>query len=536
MLWSDESPRAAEAPHSLLEEPRRLSESLLWKLQRNYFDQRGIRAWNEGEVPYYITNNPWFASAFAQVVFGWLRDCRAGAGCGPIDLREPVHIVELGCGNGRFGYLFLHKLLDLLERSPLRDTPIRYVYTDCTEYNLDILRSHPFAQPLVQAGLLDFARFDLETDRELHLTHSGETLNAANLTNPLAVLANYVFDGVRSDCFRIAGGELQESLARVTSAESGPDLDDPSLIETLTLSFEQRPTQWPYYNDPEWDHILDSWRQSFDDTVLLFPCAALQCLRHLRELSRERLLLVSADKGYAREESLAGRPEPFLNTHGSFSFMVNYHAIGQYVANSGGEFMKTSHLDSSFQIAACLYADSLNGSAETRLAFQEAMEDRGPDDFFRLKKAAEKNYASFTPDELLSYLRLSGWDHNILLGSFPALLQAASRMSTAQAEELRTAARMIWETHFLLHEPDDLAFHLGALLLEANWPLEALDFFKRSEEIYGPDSANSLNMALCYRLQNRWEDARREAERALDLDPEHNAARDLLIEFRESGH
>lgn len=78
------------------------------------------------------------------MVFGWLRDCLAGGDDSAgdtfpsLDPSQPVYIVELGCGSGRFGYLFLIKLLDMLGRSVLQDVAIKYIYTDFTEYHLDI--------------------------------------------------------------------------------------------------------------------------------------------------------------------------------------------------------------------------------------------------------------------------------------------------------------------------------------------------------------------------------------------------------------
>src|SRR3982751_97014 len=118
-----------------LEKGRRLSESLLWRLQRNFFDHLGAQAWTQGIVPHYITGNGWIADAYAKVVLGWLRDC-----AGTLDLDQPVTLLELGCGSGRFGYLFFERLLDLLDRSSLRQVKVRYVMTDFTESTLAPLR------------------------------------------------------------------------------------------------------------------------------------------------------------------------------------------------------------------------------------------------------------------------------------------------------------------------------------------------------------------------------------------------------------
>ena len=103
----------------ILEQGKRLSESLLWRLQKSFFDSQGVQAWTTGIVPHYITSNGWIADAYAKVVLGWLRDCagtvREPGSFAPLDLRHPVYIVELGCGSGRFGFHFFNRLLDLAE-------------------------------------------------------------------------------------------------------------------------------------------------------------------------------------------------------------------------------------------------------------------------------------------------------------------------------------------------------------------------------------------------------------------------------------
>jgi len=42
----------------------------------------------------------------------------------------------------------------------------------------------------------------------------------------------------------------------------------------------------------------------------------------------------------------------------------------------------------------------------------------GPDDFFTLTGAIKNNYESLSTEEIIAYLRLSGWDPNIMLGFF----------------------------------------------------------------------------------------------------------------------
>src|SRR5438270_8877543 len=103
----------------VLEQMQRLSGSILWKLQRGFFHRQGVRAWSQGPVPHYITSNAFIADGYARVVFGFLRDCHAVTPTGenpnflPLDLSQPVYIIELGAGSGRFAFHFMKKFLSV---------------------------------------------------------------------------------------------------------------------------------------------------------------------------------------------------------------------------------------------------------------------------------------------------------------------------------------------------------------------------------------------------------------------------------------
>ena len=495
-------------------EHRPLSQSAIWDWQRRYFDEQGIRAWSDAVVPQYITSNPWIATAYAHVVAGWLRDLGD-----TLDAGEPLNVIELGCGSGRFGALFARKLPELAP-----DVRTRYVYTDFTEYNLDILRSHPSLQRGVDEGQIDFARFDVENDRELRLTHSGDVLGGGTARNPMIVIANYVFDGIRSDCFRVtADGTLEEVLVRAQrDDEDGP----------FTFSREPRPAADAVYDDPLWNGILDSYRRTFAGTDLLFPRAALTSLRHLHEISGGRLLLISGDKGYVHEDSLRDGMEPQLSMHGSFSMMVNYHAVGQWVAAAEGRFLHTAHRVSALQVIAAVFDDRRRGPwRETELAFGEWIERRAPGDFFELKRAVQTNYETFTLPQLISLIRLSEWDHVVFLGAMTAIMARVENVTTAERAELAAVARNVWSTYFPIREQVDVAFYAALLLLAVDEAAEAIAMFEESIRWYGPDAATSMNLAVCYRVLGRIPEALEHAREALQSDSKMETALTLVKEI-----
>jgi tetratricopeptide (TPR) repeat protein len=538
----------ADAAH-ILEQGRRLSESLLWRLQQGFYDSQGAQAWSAGIVPHYITSNPWIADAYAKVMVGWLRDCAAMApreagSFPPLDLRHPVHIVELGCGSGRFGFQFLQRLLDLLGRSPLRHVTVRYVMTDFTDSTLEPLRRNPAFQPWIEQGVLTFARYDASKDEEIRLDGSGEALSSQlsfqTMRNPLVVIANYVFDGIPQDAFAARGGQLFELLPILTVPDAEEDLAEPTILQRLEVTWQERPvaTEYcaEYYGDPELDALLRESAARLKDSTLLVPLAAIRCLRRLARIADGRLLLLSGDKGYCREELIDGRGEPAVTVHGSFSMMVDYHALGRWFVHRGGEFLATSHLRTSLNVVAGLLGTPPGGSIEIRLAFDDAIEERGPADFFDVKGGFGQPYDVLTLEHLLAWVRLSGWDANVLLDAWPALMKHAGSAAAIFRVDIYRAVHEVWQRYFPLREARDLAFHLGVLLCEIDCHEDALPFFHESLAAYGPNPATLFNIGLCLYELGDLEAALAQVDRALADAPEFEPAvelkRDLAAAIR----
>ena len=521
----------------VLDKGKPLSQSILCKLQRNFFEGQGIEAWRQGTVPHYITSNPFIANAYAKVVFGFIRDCNAVSGDSvndsfpPFDPNQPLYIIELGSGSGRFAYHFLKKYIGLYRSSVLKDIPFKYVMTDFSEKNVDFWREHQSLKPLVEEGVLDFALFDGERDDVLKLTEAADVLAPETVNNPMVVIANYFFDSIPQDVFFIQGGQLHEGLVTVTSYQQEPDLDDPEILSRLEISYDRNAVEPDYYENPDWNEILEYYEKRLDDTAFLFPCAALRCIENLSNLSDGRLLLISGDKGYSREGDLLGRGDPEITRHGSFSMMVNYQAIGKYVQKHGGQPLHTEHRHAHLNISAFVLGSHPGGYTETRQAYREAIESCGPDDFYALKKAIEHGYESWTLEQLLAYIRLSGFDARITLACYPALMDRIEYASETEKQELRRVILQVWGVYYPLAEEQDLASHLGVLLYEMGYYTEALDFFVRSVEFYGPDATISCNMAQCFYSLREMNSALQCVDEALALDPDFEDARDMRIKI-----
>src|SRR5438270_12050189 len=109
----------------ILETDVPLSQSLIWRLQREFYEQRGLKVWTEDRVPEYITNNPFIAEIYTHIILNFLSECmQAGEESLLLTREHPLRILELGAGHGKFCYLFLKRLLKLFP-----DALVRYLMT-----------------------------------------------------------------------------------------------------------------------------------------------------------------------------------------------------------------------------------------------------------------------------------------------------------------------------------------------------------------------------------------------------------------------
>src|SRR3954451_11394525 len=449
--------------------PVSLSQSPLWTMQRAYYERTASGAF--AEIPHQIVDNPFVAAALARVVAGFYRDCARGA----LDLSQPLYVVELGAGAGRFAHGFVRELAAWMEAVPLTLPPLVYVMTDLGAGTLDDWA----ANEALADERFEFARFDVTCDRTLALRRRGIVLE--RVRNPLVVIANYVFDSVPADAFAIGEGTIEECLV------SG----------VTELEYSRAPAA--RYGDPDLDALLEHYRETLADTVVTIPRAAIDCIRRLRALAGDRLLLLAADKAHSTEEALGFRAEPELSRHGdgAFSLNVNFHAIRWYARRHGGDTINGGDRHAAIDVGAFLFGE--RSFPETRLAYEDAMERFGPEDFSLLTEGIEHAAEELSVAELVAVLRLSRWDAFTLLGIAHSLRGSVGDADPAVQEDLRAALYEIYDRHYSVPGEGDLPFTIATLLYEMEDYEDALEFFNASLEQHGPDEATRRNIELCER-------------------------------------
>ena len=506
---------AATETRRLLEQNVPLSQSVIWGLQRDFYAQRGLKAWNEDLVPSYITNNPFIAEIFAGIVAAFLQDCLSSGqrGYPSLSPENPLRILEVGAGTGKFSYLFLRKLAPLLQSKNIPLHLVRYCMTDTSESLVAEWRANSYLQEFVSSGLLEFAVFQAGQE------HRQET------KGPLVVIANYVFDSLPQDAFAIKSGEIREFRVTTSAATDGQIQS----FQDLRFSYQTSAVLPQHYLDKDWNSILEQYRTRLATATVTFPASALQTLKQLGDSSDGRMLVLAADKGITHEEDLVlAAREPSLDFHAGgrcFSQVVNFDAIGKYFCAKGGKALVPSKHFTSLNLCAFIQCNAGDEFTAAQQSYQEALAAFGPDDLFAMMSWLNSYLEEISLSQILPLLRLTRWDPVMLVRLFPVIARQA-RNAIVERADLRDAVLNTWENHYPLSKDENvLAFYCGVILLELRFFSEAYSMFRKSQQLFGPSATTSYNLGLCCLGLGRSRDALGLMREACSLDPNFEPAK-----------
>ena len=490
----------------VIEPATRLARSALWNLQTRAYTEFGPQAWTTKGVPSYVTSNPYIARSYAQVVLGYLRDCLKLEGSTPIDLTHPLYIFDLGAGTGRFGYLFLKNLHQLLTRLKFPDIKIRYVMTDIAPANIAFWKAHPYLQPFIKLGWLDFTHFKHDQSAPLRLELSGTELTSETVVNPLIVIGNYFFDTIPQDLFKVVDGKILEGRVALSMKSNSFTKDlsprDPAVINHLISQFEYFPIQdiENYYPaQPHLLSILKRYTETLEGIPFMFPEGAFKVINYFENLSQGRMLLLAGDQGRITQEQIKQQPDIFLSLHGSFSIGVNYDAIAQYFRNRGNGTLLTTFSNPSLVVTASIVGGPLLMYPETCGAFDDHIDRFEPYDYYLLVNYTEKEWAFPNLDFIFLLIKAGRWDpinFNLFYDRIRSELKIASPLTH---ERFIDVVECCWQNFYpTAKDESNFVMNLGILLYDIGRYSEAIVFLERALKIDPENGLIYSNMACCY--------------------------------------
>lgn len=499
----------------IIEQHKRFSQSSLWRMQREYFEKEGINAW-VNQVPFYITSNPFIAECYAQVVLACILDWIEKH---PESKKHPFYILELGTGSGRFSFFVIKTLTELMQSLKLNDISICYVMSDFTKNNIKYYEKHDALLPYLEKGLIDFAIYDMESERAINLQRKNIKLGPDTLVNPLIVFANYIFDTVSQDAFTVHDGKLYELLFSLSTDENNLAAGHPADMEKVSIENHIREISTPYYNDEKLDSILDQYKKHLKDSSFLFPVGSMRAIQYLQKITNNKLMVISSDKGYGTLESLDHLSHPSLSFHGSFSLMVNFHAIANFFKNCGGDyFLQTPR--KGIKTSVFVSGLTFDNMPRTSTAIEKYVEGFSPADYFTVHRRISDSFQECNLDTIAAHMHLAKWDPHIYLKLTARVAALVDEGDKETIEFMSANMPKMAANYYFMPKSECILFEIGVFFHATKNYEQALKYYQLAQPYVGEQFGIYYNMALCEHHLLKHADALEHFKQALKLDPE----------------
>ena len=483
-----------------MSEPVRLSDSQMWHELRDFYESEGVGAWSNDHIPFFATNNPALAHTYTDLFVAFIEDCEKQ---GLIDQEKPVYIVELGGGMGRLAFLILVRLAQLKEYLPVK---VNYLLTDYSSTNVEYYQKHERLIPFIESGRLKVQAYDAEASDPLDI----------EVGNPVFAIANYLFDSLSHDGFRVEDGKLYE-------ARCSRGID-----EQVELSFPPAPSE--PYSEASYNEVVESYRAALGNTHFPFPIGPLRCLESLSRQSGQKLCVVMADKALRSTEELLGFESLPVQKHPrGFSMSVNCHAIDQIWQKQRGFVLHSAPRSHPLNLA--LYGKGIpqEKALRTERVFREQIDGFGPLDYLDFRKQLLSASSRKTLALCLQLLRISRWDAELFYELSNLLGETSLAAPIAEQRVLYDAMVKCWEHFFPIGDERDVPFAVARVLACINQFEQAIHFYGESVRIYGEKALTHHNVGLCFFNLGRLEEARDAFLKALEVEPEYGPSKELLV-------
>jgi tetratricopeptide (TPR) repeat protein len=513
-----------------------LSKTLLWKMQEDYYKNAGIAAW-ECDVPFFVTSSVYIADAYAEMILGFVRDYREH-----LDFSEPIYIVEMATGTGRFSHMLLQELLRKQSYfESLRDLQFRYVMTDFTDSNPTFWQNHDKLRPFIEKGVLDFAVFNPLQDQVLNLRVSGKTVDSGAVRNPMIAIANYFFDTISQDFFRVESKRLMEGLVTLERNLVGPDEqridpDSPPHISQVTqrVRYRELPNDH-YYPDARLNAVLNHYRHNIRNGSIIFPLGAFNVIRNLEKLSNNQLVLISSDKAFTSRDQMACFYEHNFAAHnGAFSYMVNYDALAQYFKNEGGCCFQTNGHSLGLQTVCLVQVDQEDCRFEHLEYLYREKVDRSQATTSLVSLLPEFRELSDVQllDQMIAQIRLHLADPKIFCSLGQAMIDLVPKGTAAQHHDLVGLMEKAMDNYYYFPGEVNLPFWMSQIYFCLGMHQQALAALDKTLQHFGSHEALYYLKGQNYERLGQMNEARDMYEQALELNPALTQATEALLGVR----
>jgi len=508
----------------------RMSESQLWEMQAAYYQAHGVEDWGlELTAPAFLTNTVFLGECYAELIISFLNEYHA-----KLDLSQPLYILELGTGSGRFSYQFLTELSQKLDHfEKLKSVQIKYVMSDFSEKNCKFWENHAHLKPFVEKGLLDFAHYDPLKSEALELRLSKKVLKADTMANPLIVLSNGFFDSIPQDVFQVSEKILNEGLVQLFLKLPEQSIEQPKIEDVDVITRFKAADSSHYYSNEAYNGILKSYHEALSvqegQHTFLFPVGALDAIEQVKKLSNKGFMLFASDRALTHLEANIQMEQ--LSNHLSgktLSHCVNYDILSRYFESTAAKSILTEHDGWPLQTICAYQLPEAPPLEQLRYVFHN-----------RLQRMNMLNTLCCVPTHMndtpeahvaywLSYMRVHMSEPAIFAHIGDLLVPRIASFRPEQKRELLRLMEDSWKHFYYSSGENNTPFIFSKLYFALKEFQLCISALEQTIHWFGDHVALRCFKAEVFAQWGRREEAKAECEKALELEANHELAVKLL--------
>jgi hypothetical protein len=462
-------------------------ESKIWSLQKDFYGERGKKAWSESIIPQGPTSNCYMADTYAAIIAAFFRDLvRAG-------WPDPPIIIEAGGGSGILAWQILHRLLKH-ELAEMKDIPaFNYLLTDGAQSNVENWKTKKRFDPLRKSGLLDFGTLWVRDTLEIHTEGSG-LITVNELANrPVILITNYLHCSIPCDLYKISNHQISRELIALYERDSEPGKKETGPFERLNAEFTSEEREFPYTGHTRIDAILEKYRALPGDPYIPVPEISIRFLEIF--LNREvPFLKLAGDLGYT-ESTTFRNDDPFIFSR-YFAYYTNFHMMGEIVKGYGGDVQYQAFQDRHFSTVAFMRPGPVGVLEETRQVAKARLYDFTPYDAYILLKTIKGKIRKATYHQIASLLRFGRFDQRVARACIPLIIKECKGGGSLNVNQIRDMYIESYEAFFPDGSDDDFDLEIARLFLLLGLHMDAQLLLERGMAEFGSTHQRRLLIAL----------------------------------------
>ncbi|MBT4921901.1 MAG: hypothetical protein HON23_02680 [Rickettsiales bacterium] len=513
-----------------IEANKPFANSRIWKLQKDFYKNQGVSAWI-GKVPFYITSNCFLARKYAEMLINMISDGLRNQTFNP---KHPIYIFELGSGNGKFAYHLINDLIQCRRDVQDIDLDIRYIMTDLCPKNIEFWKKHSQLKDMVIDGILDMGIFDADYCNDIQTEYAKKDITKNSLVNPPIVIGNYFLDTISCDLLRFQSGTVEQGNLTISTNVDNYANNAVKDLKAVDIKYSFSEFDEKSITDKGVAQLVGYYKKNIEDSTVIIPTTTFKIVDFFSKIHKKnKAFFMFSDKGHVGLESLQLSQKPHFAFHGSFSLMVNFHALKHYYGLNKNSDVLLQDDGEGMSIVSFATNESYDKFGLFKNRFRKYANEFNVQNFMNLKNFYMDKIDSLTISEMMALLSLSNYDSKILLDLANPFVQKLSSISIKMKHNILANLKKIERNHYFLPNKENTIFELARVNYCLGSYGESVRLYKISIKYYGESLETLFNMGLSAYYANQKKLALECLQKLVQLDTNDKEAKDWVERIKK---